>query len=154
MIISPEFLSIVAGFAFTIYELQRNRKKDFIDISRENNNRYDRLLSERADLAEYYRDPNISLKKLKAEKPQVYEKIMHWELRYFWFCWDEWIESYVRKSVPGYLKKDWTYAIRLAMQQPIHNQAWQDSIHSTDFMGYRAFNKFMDDCVKGRCRIT
>ena len=93
-------------------------------------------------------DESFDLRKLKQKGPEIYEKIISWETRFYWFCFDEWINAHVRRSVPRYLKRDWDYAIKVSLKNPVHRQAWEQVIIDTDFWGYRDFNRFISDCIK------
>ena len=145
-----ELFFIALGLFFGAYELHQNRKSQYLQIYQESQRRYDDLNEDRKEFHFYYTQSDFSLLRLKKEKHEDYKKIIHWETRYFWFYFYEWLEGHVRKSIPTYLRRDWDYAIKAAMKNPVHKQAWQEEIGKIDFLGYREFNKFIDDCTRNR----
>jgi hypothetical protein len=120
-----------------LFELHFSRRSEYIRIAQEYRSRYDSLNEDRAEFYHYYLDKGFDLKKLKKEHPDDYEKIILWEVRFFWFCFDEWLKGNVRRSVPRYLKRDWEYAIKVAMRISVHRQAWQEKGREMDFWGYK-----------------
>ncbi|MBI4641747.1 MAG: hypothetical protein HY731_13710 [Candidatus Tectomicrobia bacterium] len=130
-----------------------NRKQEFIRITRENQDRYDKLNEDRMEFYSYYRETKFDLLRLKQEHREVYEKLIHWETRYYWFCFYEYFEGHVRKSVPKEVIHGWDRAIVNSLKNPVHRQAWEQVVRQIDFWGYSEFNRFIDQCLAGHCVI-
>ncbi len=143
-----ESIFIAIGLLFTAYELHLSKRSEYIKISQDYKERYDHLNESRQEFFRFYLDRDFDLKKLKKENPALYEKVLLWETRYFWFCYDEWSQWAIRRAIPGYLKRDWEYSIKAAMKNPVHRQAWRERIREMDFCGYRKYNQFIDECIK------
>jgi hypothetical protein len=139
---------VLIGLFFTILELHQNRKSQLIEISQEFKRRYDSLNEDRKKFYAYYRDKLFDIKELKKKNQEIFDDLMHWEARYYWYCFDQWIEGHVRHSLPKKLRKDIDYMIKSSMSNPVHKQAWKEGIREIDFLGYREFNGFIETCIK------
>lgn len=139
---------IAIGLLFTAYQLHLSRRSEYIRISQEYKERYDRLNEGRQEFFRFYLDRDFDLKKLKKENFALYEKVLLWETRFYWFCYEEWNHWAVRRSIPDYLKRDWEYSIKAAMKNSVHRQAWLEKIRAMDFCGYKNFNQFIDESIK------
>ena len=146
-----EAILITIGLILNAFELRQNRKSLFIEINYKNRERYNKLLEARQDIEEYYRDRNFDLERIKKSDEKLYSKIIQHELTYFWFVFDTWVESHIRKSVPSDLIRDWDYGVKSGMRNPVHKQSWQTIKRDIDFLGYKEFYEFIEECVEGRC---
>jgi len=143
-----ESIFVAIGLLFTAYELHLSRRSEYIRISHDYKERYDRLNESRQEFYRFYLDRDFDLKRLKKESPELYEKVLLWETRFYWFCYEEWNQWAIRRSIPSYLKRDWEYAIKAAMKNQVHKQVWLEKIRIMDFCGYKEFNEFIDNAIK------
>ncbi len=139
---------VLVGLLFTILQLRQNRKSQLIQISQDFKRRYDALNEDRKEFYSYYRDKQFDIKELKKKQSDIFDDLMHWEARYFWYCFDQWVEGHVRRSLPKYLRKDIDYMIKSSMMNLVHKQAWKEGIKEIDFLGYSEFKKFIEECIK------
>ena len=139
---------VAIGLIFTAYQLHLSRKSKFIQIDEEYRKRYSDLNEAREDFYCYYTNENFNLGKVKREHPEDYQKILSWEYRFFWFCFYQWVEGNVRKSVPKYLRKDWNYGIQDSMKNEVHKQVWEKEVHKIKFFGHTKFHKFIAKAIK------
>ena len=58
----------------------------------------------------------------------VYEKVVLWEKRYFRYEHDKFLLAHIRKVMPKDVKKDWDYDLLSAMENPVHQQVWDEEI--------------------------
>lgn len=146
--INIESIFVAIGLLFTAYELHLNRRSEYIRIAHEYKNRYDTLSETRRDLFHFYLEKDFDLEKIRKTQPEIYDRIVSYEVKYMWLTFHEWLEGYVRKSIPRYIRKDWDYAIKSAFSNPVHQQVWKTKLREMDFWGYREFNKYIDEAIE------
>ncbi|BBM87098.1 hypothetical protein [Candidatus Uabimicrobium amorphum] len=139
-----ETLAIPLSLLLAVYKLHQNWKAKFIVIGRDNQDRYLELNKSKGQLYKYFKMIDFSMDKVAEDD---HHDLSHLMERFFWYFFHMWIEGHDRKSLPGYLKRDWDFAIKDAMTKPIFQEFWQAEFRHRNFMNKLEYKRFIDRCL-------
>ena len=145
IVVVPILLHAIAT-CYSAFEAHQVRKSNLIQIEHAHQEKFEALLESAKDLHSIIEARELDLASIAKNDKPLYNKLVHWGEKYFWLCFNEWIQGHVWKSVPKYMSKNWDVGILDAMQKPFHRQVWEMEFKNKNFRGQKKFNQFINRC--------
>lgn len=149
LIISIPILLHAVATLYGAFEAHQVRKSNLIEVVHDHQDRFENLWKDANELRKTIEDDEeVDLAAIEKKDSNLYNDLTHWGEKYFWLCFNEWIQAHVWKSVPKYISKNWDAGIVDAMKKPFYMQIWEREFKDKNFRGEPKFNKFIEKCAK------